>query len=73
MSAPDANARCPRCGGGFHCGACDPTPCACGGITLSAATTAQLRAQYDGCLCLRCLAALQAMQPEPGKKKPAQS
>lgn len=47
--------RCPRCGGGFHCGMADAGPCACTTVTLDAATQALLRARYNGCLCLRCL------------------
>jgi len=54
----DDNSRCPRCGGPFHCGANDPTPCACGTLKLDAALLADLRQRYDRCLCLRCLAAL---------------
>ncbi|MCR5865549.1 cysteine-rich CWC family protein [Aquincola sp. J276] len=49
---------CPRCGGGFHCGAKDPGPCACSGLVLPPALQAELRAQYAGCLCVRCLAEL---------------
>jgi hypothetical protein len=51
----DATDRCPRCGGGFHCGAADPGPCACTTIDLDAALLAELRARYTGCLCLPCL------------------
>jgi hypothetical protein len=54
-AAPDC---CPRCGGGFTCGAAGPGPCACSTLTLSAALQAQLRQQYSGCLCLPCLQAL---------------
>lgn len=50
--------RCPRCGGDFHCGANDAGPCACTTICLDAASLAALRAQFSGCLCLRCLAAI---------------
>lgn len=55
-----AESRCERCGGPFHCGANDAEPCACTRVTLDAATLAQVRAVYDGCLCLGCLAALAA-------------
>jgi hypothetical protein len=51
---------CPRCGGTFHCGAKDATPCPCSTLTLAASTLAALRAQYNGCLCLACLAQLQS-------------
>ena len=47
---------CPRCGGAFHCGARDPAPCPCTGLQLSGKTLAALRQQFDGCLCLACLA-----------------
>ena len=53
-------ARCPRCGGDFHCGVNDTTPCACTGLKLDAALLRELRGRWDGCLCLRCLAQLQA-------------
>lgn len=52
--------RCPRCGGGFHCGARDAATCPCTALTLAPALLAQLRQQYSGCLCLRCLAELAA-------------
>ncbi|HKX43719.1 MAG TPA: cysteine-rich CWC family protein [Burkholderiaceae bacterium] len=51
---------CPRCRGRFHCGVHDAAPCPCTTVRLDAATLAALRAQYDGCLCLRCLAELAA-------------
>jgi hypothetical protein len=57
-----ADSRCPRCGGGFHCGVNDPLPCACTALVLSAELRARLRAQYTGCLCLRCLHELSAPQ-----------
>jgi len=56
----DANDTCPRCGGGFHCGANDAEPCACTGLKLDAALLADLRRQFKGCLCLGCLRALAA-------------
>jgi hypothetical protein len=56
---------CARCGAGFHCGAHDALPCACTTLTLSPALLAGLRERYDGCLCLPCLAALQAECPAP--------
>jgi hypothetical protein len=60
-AAPDD--RCARCGGAFHCGMNDEHPCACTGVTLQAATLADLRHRYSGCLCLRCLQALAAPAP----------
>ena len=56
----------------FHCGANEPSPCACGQFTLSAATTQMLREQYSQCVCMHCLAELQNA-PGPDMKKPAQS
>lgn len=56
MARPDDT--CPRCGQAFHCGANDPTPCACCTLKLDAALLAELRQRYDGCLCLACLVAL---------------
>ena len=60
--------RCPRCGGGFHCGVNDPAPCPCTTITLDAATQAVLRERFEGCLCLRCLQVLseEALSPLTG-------
>lgn len=49
---------CPRCGGGFHCGAHDAGPCACTGLKLSAALQQELRMRFQGCLCLDCLRSL---------------
>jgi hypothetical protein len=67
-----SNATCPRCGGAFHCGAGETTPCACGQFTLSPATTQNLREQYTRCVCMACLAQLQTPAPQD-EKKPAQS
>jgi len=62
---------CPRCGGGFHCGAHDAAPCACTALTLDAATLAALHERWQGCLCLRCLAALAAGAPlQPARDAP---
>lgn len=63
MSA-DASDRCPRCGGGFHCGANDAEPCACAALKLDAATLAELRQQYAGCLCLKCLHEISLSMPK---------
>ena len=47
--------RCPRCGGGFECGA-NAGHCDCFGIRLTDALREQLsRAYPDHCLCMRCL------------------
>ena len=62
MNETDA---CPRCGGGFHCGVNDPSPCACTTIKLSAELLAALRARYTTCLCLACLAELAATTKKP--------
>jgi hypothetical protein len=58
--AAEPDARCPRCGGSFHCGANDAVPCACNTLRLDEATLADLRARYTGCLCLACLRAIAA-------------
>jgi hypothetical protein len=58
--AAESNAACARCGGAFHCGANDPTPCACTGLRLNAELLAALRRRYTGCLCAACLQALAA-------------
>jgi hypothetical protein len=54
----NANARCPRCGGGFHCGA-NESSCDCAAVALDNATRDALRLNYEGCLCLACLRELQ--------------
>jgi hypothetical protein len=59
----EADDRCPRCGGRFHCGANDAKPCACNTIHLDAPTLDALRASYSVCLCLRCLTELEAGAP----------
>lgn len=58
-----ADDRCPRCGGAFHCGVQDSTPCPCSTLMLSAELQAALRTRYSGCLCLACLKALAAGAP----------
>ncbi|MEK8032267.1 cysteine-rich CWC family protein [Ideonella sp. DXS29W] len=55
--------RCPRCGGGFHCGAAGPAPCPCGTLKLSEGLQSALRQRYTGCLCLPCLQALSLGAP----------
>ena len=57
--------RCPRCGGDFHCGINDAEPCACTALQLDAATLADLRARFAGCLCLACLSEFAARKPAP--------
>lgn len=56
----DANGRCPRCGGPFHCGVNDTGPCACTTLSLPPALLARLAQDYAGCLCLGCLHSLAA-------------
>lgn len=65
-AAIGANTRCPRCGGGFRCGADDAEPCACTTMTLDAAVLLDLRRRYDGCLCLRCLESEAAAAADDG-------
>ncbi len=48
------NARCPRCGGGFDCGAASGV-CACFEIRLTPEQQAEIAATWDDCLCLACL------------------
>ena len=59
----DVGDRCPRCGGGFHCGADDAEPCACAAVPLAAALAADLRRRYAGCLCQACLRELAEASP----------
>lgn len=61
--APADLDRCPRCGGGFHCGAADAAPCPCSTLTLTPELQAALRERWQGCLCLACLKALAAGAP----------
>ena len=60
-----ASERCPRCGGGFHCGLNDAEPCACSTLQLDAAMLAELRSLYAGCLCLPCLRQIAAAHAPP--------
>jgi hypothetical protein len=48
----------------------DAGPCACTGVTLDAATLADLRQRYSGCLCLRCLHRLPALPPAGVRRAP---
>ncbi|MGQ3052222.1 MAG: cysteine-rich CWC family protein [Roseateles sp.] len=51
-------ATCPRCGGGFACGAASgpAAHCDCFGIRLSDAQRAAIAGQWPGrCLCMNCL------------------
>jgi hypothetical protein len=58
MATPDTvPATCPRCGGGFDCGASGER-CDCFDIRLNDAQRAAVAAQFSGCLCLRCLRAI---------------
>lgn len=55
MTGQPVDARCPRCGGGFECGA-NAGHCDCFGIRLTERLCEQLAQRYpDRCLCLRCL------------------
>ena len=63
---PDASDRCPRCGGGFHCGMNDAAPCACtahharrghAGRSCASATAA-------ACACAACGRWPRARRPE---------
>ncbi len=58
-----ATDRCPRCGGGFHCGMNDAQACACTGLALDTSLQLRLRERFTGCLCQRCLTALAAGAP----------
>jgi hypothetical protein len=60
VNGPLLHAACPRCGGGFECGA-NAGHCDCFGIRLTEPLRAQLAHDYPGqCLCLRCLRELVA-------------
>jgi hypothetical protein len=58
MAAPDPTpSTCPRCGGGFDCGA-QAGRCDCFDIRLDEAQRAAVAERFDGCLCLGCLRAI---------------
>lgn len=63
MSGPLLDARCPRCGGAFECGA-QAGECDCFELRLSDTLRQRLAAQFDGCLCLACLRQLAAEPPD---------
>ena len=65
MSA-EASDRCPRCGGGFHCGANDAAPCACTALQLDAAALAELRARYDRLPVPGLPARVRSVEPSSG-------
>ena len=60
------NATCPRCGIRFDCMAGTGRPCPCAEVTLSDARRAYIASHWDGCLCHRCLLAVQAV-PRDGE------
>jgi len=59
----EAVARCPRCGGAFHCGVADEQACPCTTVSLDAALQQRLRERFSGCLCIACLAAVARGSP----------
>jgi hypothetical protein len=63
-------ATCPRCGGGFGCGA-QAGRCDCFDIHLTEPQRQALAARYSGCLCLPCLRELAAGEAEGGDTRPA--
>ncbi|MBH9576080.1 cysteine-rich CWC family protein [Inhella proteolytica] len=65
MPSSTDNSHCPRCGGGFHCGAAEAR-CDCFELKLSAALRAELAQRYSGCLCLNCLRELAKPTEPPG-------
>ncbi len=62
MPGSTAEAVCPRCGAGFHCGA-QQDRCDCFDLKLDDALRAELAQRYTDCLCLRCLRELQQRPP----------
>lgn len=62
--------RCPRCGGGFACGAAagPGAHCACFELRLGDALRAELARRYPGeCLCVPCLRELAGAAATAGK------
>jgi hypothetical protein len=75
MNGPLLHAACPRCGGGFECGASSGPAghCDCFGIRLSEPLRERLARDYPGqCLCLRCLRELIAADDQ-GAREAAQA
>ncbi|WP_326542949.1 cysteine-rich CWC family protein [Pseudorhodoferax sp.] len=70
MSAAAPDETCPRCGSALRCGVADAGPCpTCSGLALPAALRQQLRQDYTGCLCRRCLLELgAALLGEPERR-----
>lgn len=62
--APLSAATCPRCGGGFACGA-QAGRCDCFELHLTEALRAELAARYTSCLCLACLRELATASTTP--------
>jgi Cysteine-rich CWC len=62
VSPAEPRSICPRCAGRFRCGVDDRAPCACAALKLDDELRAALRERYVGCLCIACLAELQAMR-----------
>jgi len=54
---------CGACGGEFSCSAPELN-CWCKELTLAASTLEVLREKYSGCLCPRCLAAIQEAEQQ---------
>ena len=70
MTGTPLDARCPRCGGGFECGA-NAGHCDCFGIRLTEPQREQLARDYPGqCLCLRCLRELIAADDQRPAEAP---
>ena len=51
---------CPRCGSRFDCRPEAISACDCSAVNLSPEDLADIRARYDGCLCIRCLSTIKA-------------
>lgn len=68
MGAGVERKTCPVCGASFGCMAAQQN-CWCEDLKLSAEKAADLRAQFSGCLCPRCLAlaAERGRNREPGE------
>jgi hypothetical protein len=51
--------KCPRCNAAFECKAGTIAQCQCNGIQLSLEERVYVESEFDDCLCIDCLLALQ--------------
>lgn len=63
---------CPRCEGSFECKVGNILECQCNGIVFSDAEKAHIAANYDDCLCRKCMLEIKReFKHQPLKEKMA--